>query len=164
MRGRSGGDAIARTPGPDWVHVSLMECGNSLPKNPLIDVRAGGEQALQAKDSGRGTLVARERRRASTAARSPILAASCRLPPSTSPAAAPTGDADSPEANAGGDPPTDRRRTNHRTGRSLLCSGRQHLPARRHPARPASSAHVGTAAAAAARHFALAAAGSPCGR
>ena len=44
--------------------------------------------------------------RASTAARSPCLAASRSLPPPTSPAAASTGDTDSPEADTGGDRPT----------------------------------------------------------
>ncbi len=41
-----------------------------------------------------------------TAARSPSLAASCSLPPSTSPAAASTGNAESSQVDAGDDPPT----------------------------------------------------------
>ncbi len=49
----------------------------------LVDGHAGGEQALQATHHGRRTLVACERRRALTAARSPFSAASCSSPPAT---------------------------------------------------------------------------------
>jgi hypothetical protein len=57
--------------------------------------------------------------RASTAARSPILAASCSLPPSTSPAAASTRDTESPQIDAGDKPPTTTAEP-----RSLSCNRR----------------------------------------
>ncbi len=65
--------------------------------------------------------------RALTAARSPSLAASCSLPPSTSPAAAFTGNAESPQVDAGDDPPTTTAEP-----RSPSCNRRwQHLLSRR---------------------------------
>jgi hypothetical protein len=64
--------------------------------------------------------------RASTAARSPEMAAKRSLSPSTSPAAASTGNAESPQVDAGDDPPTataePRSRSCNRAG-STCCHG-----------------------------------------
>ena len=79
--------------------------------------------------------------RALTAARSPSLAASCSLPPSTSPAAASTGNAESSQVDVGDDPPTTTAET-----RSLSCNRRwQHLLPRRAQSSSAGHARISPA-------------------
>lgn len=77
-----------------------------------------------------------------TAARSPSLAASCSLPPSTSPAAAPTGNAESSQVDAGDDPPTATAEP-----RSLSCNRYrwQHLLPRRAQSSSARHARIAPA-------------------
>jgi hypothetical protein len=91
------------------------------------------------RESGNKPRLAGER--ALTAARSPSLAASCSLPPSTSPAAASTGNAESSQVDAGDDPPTATAEP-----RSLSCNRRwQHLLPRRAQSSSARHARIAPA-------------------